>query len=120
MALPILPINLKFKYFILSLQKNIMSYTEELFIYIIYVILFVILVLFSINSIKESLIKANTGSVAFYEKDVFVKSQFLQVIKKNYLLLRKKGSLKKYIKKLFKELKKSERKLKKKNKKKNK
>ena len=96
-----LNIDLSFKYFILIFFKNIFSYNEELFLFIVYVLLFLIIIINTVFSAKKSLINLYLDLLEFYEKLVYLKSYLLQLLKMNYILLKKCEYIKKYIKNIF-------------------
>jgi len=94
-------IDISFKYFIFTILKNFLSYNEELFLFSIYSLLFLLIVINSIQSAKKFLIKSSLELLEFYENLVYLKSYLLKVLKKNYILSLKIKFMKNYIKILF-------------------
>ena len=96
-----LNIDISFKYFIFVILKNFLSYNEELFLFSIYSLLFLIIVINSVQGAKKFLINSSLELLEFYEKLVYLKSYLLLLLKKNYLLSKKCEYIKLYLKNLF-------------------
>lgn len=96
-----LNIDLSLKYFIFVILKNFLSYNEELFLFTIYSILFLIIVVNSILAAKKFFTHTSLELLEFYEKLIYLKSYLLFLLKKNYILSKKCEYIKLYLKHLF-------------------
>lgn len=97
-------IDLSLKYFIFIILKNFISYNEELFLFSIYIILFLIIFVNSILLIEKFLKNVSLDLLEVYEKLIYLKVYLLFLLKKNYILFKKCEYFKIYIRKLFIEL----------------
>jgi len=81
------------QYYIIIISKSILSYNEELFLYSIYIILFVIILQVMSKNIKHLIIKETLKYSKFYEELYYLKMLWIKKINKLLKILLKKEKL---------------------------
>lgn len=93
--------SLLIQYIIIIECKNLLSYNEEIYLYTVYISLFVLIWISSLNSIRNSIIKDSFNLIEFYEILYYVKLLQIYVIKKYNNYYKKKQTYKYLLKIIY-------------------
>lgn len=89
------------QYFFIILCKNVLSYNEELFLFTIYILLFLIIINSMPLFIRNHIIRESFNLIEFYEKFFYLKILLLLKIIRYYNILSKKEIIKYFYYKIF-------------------
>jgi len=82
--------NIFIQYFVILLSKGVLSYNEELFLYIVYTSLFILILNLTPKAIKTYIIMESFNIIIFFEKFYYLKITLIARLKSYYIFLRKK------------------------------
>lgn len=92
--------SLLIQYIIIIICKNILSYNEEIYLYSVYISLFILIWIGSLESIRNYVIRDSFNIIEFYEALYYIKLLHVYTIKK-YNDFYKKKQIYKYIIKII-------------------
>jgi len=75
---------------VILLSKGVLSYNEELFLYIVYTSLFILILNLTPKAIKTYIIMESFNIIIFFEKFYYLKITLIARLKSYYIFLRKK------------------------------